>query len=171
MRHFVHWSCGRHPGPTLVSLYGTISVRAELSCSSGGGRGATERARLYHSLKPWIRPGKLDGRGREVGRMEGRGSIRRRFRKTPHTRPRQGDRRWSEGGGRRHMKERGRRQGVKRKHRGEWKTARDGRSLYLEKAAGRPRRRALPKPATPTLIGRPLAWKPESAPLWPSARL
>lgn len=31
---------------------GTISVRAELSCSSGGGRGANERARLCRSLKP-----------------------------------------------------------------------------------------------------------------------
>lgn len=51
------------------------------------------------------------------------------------------------------------------------RTARDVRSLYLEKAAGRPSRRALPEPATPTLFGRPLAWKPESAPLWPSARL
>ena len=51
------------------------------------------------------------------------------------------------------------------------KPARDGRPLYLEKAAGRPRYRALPEPVALTPFGRPLAWKQEPAALWPSARL
>ena len=44
-------------------------------------------------------------------------------------------------------------------------------SLYLEKAAGRLSRRALPQPAAPTPFRRPLTWKQESAPLLPSPRL
>ena len=45
------------------------------------------------------------------------------------------------------------------------------RSLYLEKAAGRPKRRALPERVALNGFGRSLAWKQEPAAFSPSARL
>ncbi len=64
-----------------------------------------------------------------------------------------------------------RRLGSEGKMEGNGKTARDGRSLYLDKAAGGPRHGELPDGAAPNPIGGRLGWKLERAPVSPGRKL
>jgi len=64
-----------------------------------------------------------------------------------------------------------RRRVSKGKMEGNGKTARDGRSLYLDKAAGSPRYAALPDGAALNPISGRLSWKQERAAISPGAIL
>jgi len=54
---------------------------------------------------------------------------------------------------------------------GEGKPARDGWSLYFDKAAGPPQHRALPERGAPNPTGSTLGWKQERARISPGRRL
>jgi hypothetical protein len=149
---------------------GIVSVRAELRQHCGDTRQRMRRARLCHSLQAMDGRGLVrEGRGR--GRVSGQGPAIH----DPCEGGRQDASCKVEAGrsamvGRRGAQTHGgarRRPVSKGKMEGNGKTARDGRSLYLDKAAGEPRHGALPDGAAPNPIGGRLGWKLERAPVSP----
>ncbi|MCJ1460208.1 hypothetical protein MMC28_010587 [Mycoblastus sanguinarius] len=150
--------------------YGTISVRAELLQRVWRHGAANKRMRSCRSLQVFDRGGKL---GKDKGK--GGGIVGQQFMRMRRTNCLLQGRNTAIGGGR--QNERRRRTPKERKDgrcdegnmEGNRKTARDGESLYLEKAAERPTRDALPERGAPSPFGRPLGWKQEPAALSPSA--